>query len=284
MNGFANNPTLKVDRQFRFLNPKAGLSYQKNGWNAFLSYAIGNKEPNRDDFEAGANTQPNYENLQDLEWGIEKKTARFSAGATFYYMHYKNQLVLTGKINDVGAYTRVNTPQSYRMGIELQASASFNSWFNASGNLTLSRNKIKSFTEYIDNYDNGTQITVAHSNTDISFSPAVVSSLALNFIPAKQVELSLLNKSVGRQYLDNTQNKYRSLNGYIVQDLRAIYGFSWKKLKDAKIIFQLNNLFNERYQPNGYTFSYIYGGDFTTENYYYPMAGTNFMLAFNLRF
>jgi iron complex outermembrane recepter protein len=283
MDGFANNPNLFINRQFNFFKPKAGISYQHNGWNAFLSYAVANKEPNRDDFQAGVNSQPTHETLQDIELGIEKRDAKYSLGATFYYMHYKNQLVLTGEINDVGAYTRINTPSSYRMGVELQGSAIVNKWFTASANFTISRNKIKSFVEYIDNYDLGIQEGVLHTNKDISFSPALVGSASLNFLPIQQLELSLLNKYVSKQYLDNTQNESRGLNGFFVQDLRAIYTLKKEGLKNTQIILQVNNVFNYMYEPNGYTFSYIYGGAFTTENYYYTMAGTNFMLALNIK-
>ncbi|MEN9599560.1 MAG: hypothetical protein RL596_1879 [Bacteroidota bacterium] len=283
MDGFANNPTLFINRRFNFFNPKAGISYQHNGWNAFLSYAIAHKEPNRDDFQAGINNQPTHETLQDIELGIEKRNSTYSFGATLYYMYYKNQLVLTGAINDVGAYTRTNTPASYRLGVELQGSAIINKWFNASANFTISRNKIKSFVEYIDNYDLGIQEGRLHTNKDIAFSPALVGSAALNFLPIQKLELSLINKYVSKQYLDNTQDETRGLNGFFVQDLRAIYTLKKEGLKNTQVIFQVNNLFNYKYEPNGYTFSYIYGGAFTTENYYYPMAGTNFMLALNIK-
>ncbi|MFZ2785214.1 MAG: TonB-dependent receptor plug domain-containing protein [Sediminibacterium sp.] len=283
MNGFSNNPGLFIAREFDFINPKAGISYQKNGWQGYLSLAIGRKEPNREDFEAGILTQPSHETLNDWELGIEKKESRYSYGATLYYMDYKNQLVLTGKINDAGAYTRTNIPSSYRMGIELQAAALITPWINVSGNLTLSKNKIKSFTEYIDNYDNGTQLTKQHENKDISFSANTIGNAAIHFTPAPHVELSLLGKYVGKQYLDNTQDENRKLNGYFTQDIRALYTLRKKTSGEIQFIFQVNNLFNKKYEPNGYTFSYVYSGVLSTENYYYPMAGRNLMLAVNIR-
>jgi iron complex outermembrane receptor protein len=282
--GFQNNQTLNINKQFNFVNPKIGISYIKNGWHNYLSFAVANKEPNRDDFEAGIISTPKHETLNDWELGIEKRGKNFTAGATFYYMDYKNQLVLTGQINDVGAYTRTNIPASYRMGIELQASAKLASWFNLAGNLTLSKNKIKSFTEYIDNYDNGLQNKVQHQNKDIAFSANTISSLTLNFIPLKNGEISLLNKYVGKQYLDNTQNENRMLKAFMTQDLRAMYTLRNKLPKEVQFIFQVNNVFNKMYEPNGYTFSYIAGGTQTTENYFYPMAGTNFMIAVNVKF
>ena len=283
MNGFKYNPTLWVNRKFDFVNPKAGITYSKNGWQTYLSYALAGKEPNRDDFEAGQSLQPKAEILHDFELGTEKKTNKYHIAATAYYMLYKDQLVLTGKINDVGSYTRTNVPNSYRLGIELQGGYTFTNWLNATANFTLSQNKIKAFTEYADNYDNGTQLAIAHSNTDITLSPAVVGGASINILPAKNVELSLLSKYVSKQYLDNTQNNNRALNSFYTQDVRAIFTVKNKLFKEWNIVGQVNNVFNKKYEPNGYTFSYIYGGQFTTENYYFPMAGTNFMLAVNIK-
>ena len=283
MNGFKYNPTLWVNRKFDFVNPKAGITYTKNGWQTYLSYALAGKEPNRDDFEAGQTLQPKAEMLHDFELGTEKKTNKYHIAATVYYMLYKDQLVLTGKINDVGSYTRTNVPNSYRLGIELQAGYTFTNWLNGTANLTISQNKIKAFTEYIDDYDNGGQIAIAHNKTDITLSPAIVGGTTINILPAKNVELSLLSKYVGKQYLDNTQNNTRALNSFYTQDIRAIVTVKNKLFKEWNIIGQVNNIFNKKYEPNGYTFSYIYGGQFTTENFYFPMAGTNFMLAVNIK-
>lgn len=282
MNGYKYNPTLKVDRKFDFVNPKFGLNYTKNGWQTYFSYALAGKEPNRDDFEAEQTAQPKAEVLHDFELGTEKRTAKYSFGATTYYMLYKDQLVLTGKINDVGSYTRVNVPNSYRLGVELQGSYHFTNWFNASANLTLSQNKIKAFTEYVDDYDNGGQVAYAHSNTDITLSPAIIASGLLTFIPCRNFDISLISKHVGKQYLDNTQNNARAINSYFTEDVRLIYTIKNKLFKEWNLIGQVNNLFNKKYTASGYTFSYFYGG-FTTENFYFPMATTNFMLAVNIK-
>ncbi len=283
LEGFRNNPTLAVTNRYNFFNPKAGIRYSRNNLFAYLSYAIASKEPNRDDFEAGQNQQPLHETLHDVELGIEKRNYNWSYGATLYYMRYKNQLVLTGKVNDVGAYTRTNIPNSYRTGIELQGRYRIEDWVNVSGNIALSKNKVKNFTEFFDDYDNGGQKTNTYGTTDISFSPDVVGSAAINFIPFDNAELSFISKYVSRQYLDNTSQESRSLNPYYLQDARMIYNIKTRLLKEVNMILQVNNLFNKKYEPNGYTFSYIYGGDFITENYYYPMAGRNFMLGVNVK-
>jgi iron complex outermembrane receptor protein len=283
ISGFRDNPNVPVDRTFNFINPKAGISYNYRGVNTYLSYAIGNKEPNRNDFEAGITQQPKHETLHDFELGFEKRFSRYTIGATGYYMLYKNQLILTGEINDVGAYTRANIPNSYRMGVELQASAKVASWVNAQGNIAFSRNKIKTFTEFNDDYDAGDQKRIEHSNTTIAFSPSVVSAATINFIPVKNAEISLISKYVGKQYLDNTQSDNRKLNEYYLQDVRFTYTIKNKLLKQLDLIVLVNNVFNRLYEANGYTFTYIADGRRTTENYYYPMAGTNFLAGVNVR-
>lgn len=284
MKGFQNNPSLLVNRNFDFFNPKIGFTYRKNNWQAFISYAIGQKEPNRDDFEAGAVNQPKSEKLQDLEIGLEYKKSNYQFSANLYYMNYINQLVLTGQINDVGAYTRFNVPKSYRLGIELQAGWKPVEWLSVGGNLTLSKNKIKSFTEYTDNYDSGNQDAVQRKHTDISFSPAMVGGSQIMFYPVKQLEAGFIGKYVGKQYMDNSQLKRSELNPFSTQDLRIVYSFSHKVFKQVQLIGQINNLFNKLYEPNGYSYSYTSGGVFYTDNGYYPMAGRNFMIALNLRF
>ena len=287
MNGFEDNPTLNINRQFNFINPKAGVSYNRNNWNAYLSYAMAGKEPNRDDFEAGVYTQPKKEMLHDFEGGISQTGKVFNWGATLYYMLYKDQLVLTGKVNDVGAYTRVNVPNSYRAGIELSAGAKLSSWLNVNAGATFSKNKIKAFTEYVDSYDADFNYTgqqaIAHHNTDIAFSPAFIANGAINILPVKNLEVSLLSKYVSRQYLDNTQMESRSLRPYFTEDARAIYTFKKVLFKEWSLIAQVNNVFNRKYEPNGYTFSYNYDSFPVTENYYFPMAGVNGTVTVNIR-
>jgi len=283
LRGFQDNPGLIINKQYDFFNPKAGVTWSEHDWQVYLSYSRASHEPNRDDFEAGVNEQPKPETLNDFELGYEKKNGPVSWGATAYYMFYKDQLALTGKINYVGAYTRSNIPDSYRLGIELQGSARLTHWFAVMGNVALSRNKVKNYTEYITNYDSSGQKQFFHVHPDIAFSPAIVGGATLQFFPLPHYEISLPAKYVSKEYLDNTQNETRKLNDYYTQDLRMIYTWKMPLVREIDFIFQLNNIFNRKYESNGYTYSSIYGGSLVTENFYFPMAGTNFMLAVNIK-
>ncbi len=283
MKGFQGSPGLTVSRSFDFINPKAGITYTMNGWQAFFSYALAQKEPNRDDFQAGLTKQPKPETLHDIEVGIERKKSDYHFGANMYYMYYYNQLVLTGQINDVGAYTRINIPHSYRLGVELQGGVALGKWINLSGNLAISKNKVSSFIEYLDNYDTGDQQAVSHQNTDISFSPTIVAGANIRLLPVQHIELSLMSKYVGKQYMDNSQTETRKLNAFFVQDIRASWTIKKLFFAEWNIIGQVNNLFDKKYEPNGYTYNYIYNNTLTTENGYYPMAGTNVMVGVNIR-
>ena len=158
----------------------------------------------------------------------------------------------------------------------------FNNYFNVAGNVTLSTNKIQSFTEFIDDYDHNNQAEIKHTNSDITLSPSVIASTNINFLPTKNLEISLIGKYVGKQYLDNTQNENRMLKGFYTQDVRCIYTIKNKIFKEWNLLAQVNNVFNKMYEPNGYTYSYIYGGNATTENYYFPMAGVNFLIGINV--
>lgn len=282
LDGFRDNPGLFVNNTYHFINPKAGISYTNQNWSGYISYAIANKEPNRDDFEAGATQQPQHETLHDLELGVEQKNYTFNWSASLYYMKYHNQLVLTGKVNDVGAYVRTNIPNSYRMGIELQAKWQPLQWLNASGNIAFSRNKVKNFVAWYDD-DDGSQKSETYNESDISFSPSVTGSTAINFVPLQNWEISVLGKYAGKQYLDNTSNEARRLNAFYVQDFRTIYTVNKLLFSEINLVLQVNNLFNKQYEPNGYTYSYISGGALVNENYYFPMAGRNFMVGVNVK-
>ena len=283
INGFEDHPEINIEKNYSFFNPKAGISFNKNNYQAYVSFSVAGKEPNRDDFEAGINQIPKPELLYDMEIGLEKKNATFNYGATFYYMYYHNQLVNTGKINDVGAYTRTNAPESYRAGVELQADATLTKWVNIMGNISFSKNKIKDFTEYVDDYDDGIQKENSYHNTDISFSPGAVASAGINFIPVKNGEINVQSKYVARQFLDNTSHISRSIDPYFVQNVKLSYTLLKKVFKKVDFIFQVNNVLDKKYESNGYTYNYISDGNLKVENYYFPMAGINFITGINIK-
>lgn len=295
ISGFRKNPTVQSDNHYTFFNPKLGLSYiLKHDYNAssklFASYAIANKEPNREDFEASPDNTPRHETLYDVEAGYLYNAINYFLGITGYYMKYNNQLILSGKINDVGAYVRTNVKDSYRAGIELTGSARFTDWITLDANATFSKNKIRNITQFSDDYDYGGQIEQTFSNTDISLSPGAIMGATATFEPffnklkTNRFYIDIMEKYVSRQYLDNGMDKLKSINPYSLTDLRLRFEASHKNLKELGIVLLVNNIFNKKYENNGYTFSYKYHGTLTTENYYFPQAGINWNLGITIGF
>lgn len=269
---------------YKFFNPKFGVNYQvSKTTSVYASYAVGNKEPSRQDFVDNAPKAPLAENLQDLEVGYRLVGTKLSFDANFYYMNYKNQLVLTGQVNGVGEAIRVNVPKSYRAGLELSATIKLAEKWKLAANTTFSQNKIKNFTETIVNYDGDADKINKFSKTDISFSPNLIAGGQLSYNPAKNVELAWMTKYVSKQFMDNTSDVNRSLNAFFVNDIRASYSIKPKIVKELTFSLLVNNIFNHLYESNGYTYSYIYDKQVTTENFYYPQAGTNFLLAVKVR-
>jgi iron complex outermembrane receptor protein len=277
---------VQQDAKLNFFNPKAGFSYKINSQNnLYASYSVGHREPTRDDYtNSTPQSRPKAEALHNVEVGYKTQSRNYSFSVNYFLMSYKNQLVLTGKINDVGAYTRTNIDKSYRSGIELETSWRFAKAFLLSANATFSRNKVKNYREFIDNYDTGIQQEKSYSTTDISFSPNVIAAGNLAYSPVKGLNISWISKYVGKQYLDNTSDEKRKLNAFFVNNLLINYTIKPKFIKEIGVNLLLNNIFSEQYEPNGYTFSYIYGGQTTTENYYYPQAGFNFLAGLTLKF
>lgn len=288
--------TITGSQNYNFFNPKVGLSYEtSNGKTWYASYAVANREPVRADFTDSPLAEiPRPETLNNVEAGVRVNRNRYQYSANLYYMGYQDQLVLTGQLNDVGAYIRENVASSYRAGIELNGAVQLGTQWTLGGNVAFSRNKIDSFTEYNDVYDENWnfagQESTTYQDTDIAFSPNLVGSALIDFRPVKNLELSLLNKYVGRQNLDNTQQESRSLDPFWTTDLRFSYSWNPGFVEEMAFSVKVNNLFNELYEPNGYTFSYFVpaegssGRELVTENYYYPMAGTNFLAGVSIRF
>ncbi len=271
---------------YSFFNPKVGTTYQLSPTSsASLSYSVGHREPSRSDFVDNLGKVPQPEALQDWEIGYKTQRGNVAFALNGYYMNYTNQLVLTGKVNDVGTPIRVNVPESYRMGLELQAGIQASKALKINANATFSSNKIKQFVETVPNADPPYIATENNfSKTDIAFSPSIVAGSQVLYTPIKGLEVGLLSKYVGKQYLDNTSNEARRLNAYFTNDVRIIHTFKTKLFKEIGVSVLVNNIFNTLYESNGYTYSYIYGGSTYTENYFYPQAGTNFLAGINLKF
>jgi iron complex outermembrane receptor protein len=274
---------LKQNVQFNFFNPKVGVNYSINS-RQFISatFGIANREPVRKDFrESTAENHPKAENMRDLEIGYAYNYKKLAINTNIYWMDYTNQLILTGQINDVGGYTRTNAKESYRAGIELAGRYKIISSLALSGAFTLSQNKIKQFNEYLDEYLDDepyySQQLIDHKNTNLAFSPTIVTNAGLTFKPLKNLSIDWITKYVGRQYLDNTSNDNRSINPFSFSNLTLSYKIENKFFEEITFGLLVNNIFNALYSNNGYTFSYIYGGQITTENFYYPQAGRNFM-------
>jgi len=267
-------------KSFDFINPKIGLMYDYNDRNnTYISLAVANREPVRRDFrESNPENQPKTENLINLETGYRYKGRNLMVNANAYYMHYTNQLVLTGQINDVGGYTRTNVAISHRTGLELEAAYRLSTKLSLTGNATLSNNKIKEFNEYVTNYDLGGQDTIAHTNSDLAFSPNIIATAGIKYEPLEGLSINFLGKHVGDQFLDNTSTETRKLNDYTTVNLQVNYTVKDVLFKEMTIGLLVNNIFNETYENNGYTWGYVYDGERTVENFYYPQAGRNFML------
>jgi iron complex outermembrane receptor protein len=271
---------------YSFINPKAGITYtisQKH--QVYLSAGIARKEPVRDDFiDSSPQSRPEPEHMTDFEAGYRIGSEKYHTNLTFYFMNYRDQLILNGKINDVGEYTRQNVDDSYRTGIELESGFQILPKLNLELNLTVSKNKIRHFEEYIDDYDEGQQILTEYKETDIAFSPSVIAFGGLSWKPIEKLRIDLSGKYAGEQFLDNTSNRKRMIDDFFVTDFLLNYSISLKGIREAGISIQVNNLFDTRYSSNGYTYSYKYGGETSTFNYYYPQAGRNFMAGMKLMF
>jgi len=292
---------LNVHPVFNFFNPKAGLHYQLNTQNVLYgSIAVAHREPNRNNYtDAGATEIPKPERLTDYELGYQFKNNTWVFSANLYYMNYKDQLVLTGKVNQIGEPLTSNVPDSYRTGIELVAGVHILPCLDWNGNLTLSRNKIKNYTEYVTVYDNEgnqepEQKADYYGTTNIAFSPNLIANSLFTF-KYKSFTAGFQSNYVGKQYLDNTgqtnnnlvdtRKKERSIDAYFVNNLRMGYNFG----KNLSVQLLVNNTFNSHYESNGWVWSCYYrqaDGSLEpyTEKSYFPQAGINIMTNVALRF
>ena len=189
----------------------------------FASFGISHREPVRKDFvESSPSSRPKFERMQDLELGYSFNTQKTNFSINTFYMAYSNQLVLTGQINDVGAYTRTNAKESYRFGVELMTTHKISDFLKLNGSFSLSQNKIAAFEEYLDNYSAPySQVIILHKNTDLAFSPSIVANAGFSLSPVKNCSIDWLSKYVGRQFLDNTSNVTRSINPFTFSNTKT---------------------------------------------------------------
>jgi len=297
VNGIDNDQrSLDTHESYDFMNPKVGVSYSLTSSSlVYASYSRGTREPDRNDFiDAEAGKVPKHEQLNDFEIGFRRNSAKNHLEINLFRMNYINQLVLTGELNDVGTPIRRNVERSYRMGVELSESWTPMDKLKISGNVSYSINRIKQFDETapvfdpVFNYLRDSLIT--YKNTDIILSPDWVAFAKVAYLPIKDLEFSLTGKYVGKQFLDNKSNKKRQLNDYLINDLNIHYTLNLnnKFIKEIRANLSVNNLFNVKYEPNGYSYFILFddGNAVSQENYnyYYPQAGTNFLAGLSLLF
>lgn len=254
-----------VNDSFNFFNPKAGLNYTVNDKSTlYLSYARANREPNRTDYEGG-NAKPEKLNDFELGWRFAGDKVKFNSNV--YYMAYKDQLILTGKLDDVGSPIRANSEKSYRLGLEVDATISLSEEFIVRPNFTLSSNKNIDLAVEGENY----------GTTDIAYSPSVIVGNILVYSPVDNLHISWLQKFVGKQYMNNIELPAAKLADYFVTDLNIAYEIKPKSVFNSIVITGLvNNFLDKRYVSNGYMWD-VYP-------YYYPQAGINFLAGLTLKF
>jgi iron complex outermembrane receptor protein len=284
--------------KLNFFNPKAGITYQFDPQNnVYASFAVGNHEPDRDDYVASSpQSRPKPENLKDFELGYRTQQGIFTGGINAFYMLYYNQLVLTGALNDVGAQIRSNVKDSYREGLEFDGRLKINEQLSWAATASLSSNKIKNFGESFINYDDNSSVENTIRKTNIAFSPDFVGSSVISYKPVKNAEIAVISKYVSKQYIDNTSNinppgfpaadptSNRYLNSYFVNALRLNYNFAIKSVKNIGLTLLINNILDEKYEANGATYPDIESGKVVNYNYFFPQAPTNFLLSLNVKF
>ena len=284
--GFDDNlKDVTQSHKYNFFNPKAGLFCNLNEkQKVYGSFGISQREPDRGNFtDADPGKTPVPEKLFDYEAGYEFRTSKLMIKTNLFYMNYTDQLILTGKINDVGTPILTNVSKSYRQGIELESGIQVLKKLKWYGNITLSRNIIPVFIDYTDNWNTGEQDNASLRNKTISFSPSVISGSVLDYDPFKNFHLGFSTKYVGKQYIDNTQNSERMLNAYLVQNLTFSYMIKSKMFKEVTCQFAVNNLFDKKYETNAWVYKYIEDGTQHIMDGYFPQAGINWMFKIDVK-
>ncbi len=273
-----------VNDTFRFFNPKAGITYTLNTASSIYGYfGIANKEPRRDDYEDKA-SKPKAENLQDFELGYKFKNNKATVNINAFYMKYKDQLVATGALNDVGSPVFENSGKSYRLGIEIESAIKPLKWLTVAPNITLSTNKNEDFEFKRDG------VLTNLGNTNIAYSPNLVVGNNITFTPVNDLQISFLTKFVGEQYMGNIDAKKSVLADYTTSDFNITYELKINEgIKSIVFSGMINNIFDRVYESNGYFYTYDDNwsgpGITTIEGVgYYPQAGINLLFGINLKF
>lgn len=289
--GFLDAATPGYDNdRLVFLNPKAGAVWTPDVRSRFyVSFARGSKEPGREEYISSTPaSRPRPEFLNNLEIGGERRFGRLALSVNLYAMEYRDQLIMTGQVNDVGAYVRRNVPESYRRGVEIMAALQLNQQWSWSTSATLSRNKIRVFTEYLDAYDADFNVLpqrqTVFRNTDIAFSPNTIVNNSIRYQKGR-LSTEFLTKYVSRQYLDNRSDRNNSLEAYTATDIIVRYQTRRNgSIPAMTLSAQVANLFNSLYSSNGYTYGYIVAGETIRENFFYPQAGRHVLFQMQLAF
>ncbi len=276
---------ISQEHTYDFVNPKFGLSYDiNNNQNVYVSFGVANREPSRDDLKDRVEEQaPVQETLLDYELGYTIASSNARLNVNFYYMDYKDQLVKTGQINNIGNAISINVPESYRRGVEITGGLRLFDGLDWQANVTFSQNKIHNYTEYTGSFDGEWNPAPMLENyigeSNISFSPEVIAGSQLSYRPLEGLEITFLSKYVGEQYIDNSSAKDRMLDAYFVNNLRLNYHFKSKWIKGIDLQFAINNIFNEEYETNAWVWRYYWQPDnaYYNQDGYFPQAGTNFM-------
>ena len=280
---FNPGSTLAVDETYTFFNPKAGVTYKATENNSlYLSYARANREPTRVDFENG---DPEPESLNDFELGWRHTSSKFAINANLFYLDFRNQLVLTGALDQVGFPIRTNSGSSFRGGLEVDATVKVTDKFVIRPNIALSTNKNRDFVAQRD----GELISLG--TTNISFSPNFIAGNTITYSPAERLSLSLFSKFVSEQYLANLDLESSLLDSYFTNDINVQYTINTIPfIKSLVLTGQVNNVLNTLYENNGFFFSFDVpneaGDGVTTFDGagFYPQAGTNFLVGATIKF
>jgi len=277
---------LLISKSFNFINPKTGLFAKFNDHHkAYISFAVSNREPSRSNFrDADTDNTPTTETLFDYETGYTYQTQNAQLSANIYYMKYDDQLVLTGKINNVGSPIMTNVKDSYRVGIELSGGVRILNNLSWDANITYSQNKIIDFTEYVDDWNTGRQVSNYLGKTDISFSPNIISGSQIKYEPIKNLNIALISKYVSDQYIDNTSNDKNKLDAYFTNDIHINYSLKYGWFKSIVLNLAINNIFSEEYETNAWIYQYYYNNERGNMNGYFPQAGINLMTGITLKF